>query len=348
MTSSAAPTQRFQVGGRGFDTREAAVAAAQKKVPSVQDFVINTVAPKMQDWYVGQGDLDSAERLGQYMESRRGREATKSFGNAMQKLMFTDDVDAGVKALGDYYNQYIDDGVDFTKGEQLPDGRLRITVKQRDGGAERQMDLNKAELVRMGMAHDPVQLFKMGLAQVEAGEKSAADAAKDSREFKQKVQLKKMDIAADNDRQQAGFDNDTRKAQTAQGYKLEEIATREQLEAAGIGKKERAKVQAKVDILRENGLPPDAVRDILPQLLGGDAYKKSTSPDEARRMLLTEHAKDMMWSKKSPEEQRKIIDQEMDVIYGKPKQPQATPPAPGKRPGGVPVFDSKTGQIIYR
>lgn len=344
--SAPAPAGRFQAGGQGYDTREAAVAAAQKKVPSISDFVVNTVAPKMQEWYVGQGDLENAEKLGQYMESRRGREATKSFGTAMQKLMFTNDINGGVQALGDYYNKYIDDGVDFTKGEVGADGKINITVKDRATGTERVMPMAREEIIRLGMAHDPVQLYKQGLAQVEANAKTAAEIAKERRSEAADMRKEGRAEARDIAKESRAAERDTAKAAQAHDYDIDKLVTGERIKTKNMGAAEKAKVQAKIDILKENGLSPDAVRELIPHMVGGDGYKKSTSPEEARRMLLTEHVKDPLFSSKPAAEQRRIIDQEMGVIYG--ANTGATPPAkPGAAtPSGKQyVRDPKTGQV---
>jgi len=312
------PQKRFTVKGveGGFDTREEALAAASKKAPSITDYFVQTAVPKMQEWYIANGDVENAEKLGQYIESKRGQAAVKSFGAAMQKLMFSNDVNGGVQALGDYYNKYIDDGVDFTKGEVMPDGRINITVKRKNDGTETQMQLSKAEIVRMGMAHDPAQLFKMGLAQVEASEKQAAEIAKERRGEAAEIRKENRGAVRDIAKEERAAARDQAKAAQQHDYDIEKLVTGEKLKELGLGKAEKAKVQAKIDILKENGLSPDAIRELVPHMVGGDGYKKSTTPEEARRMLHTERVKDPMYSRKSAAEQKAIIDQDMSTIYG--------------------------------
>lgn len=336
------PQMPFSVGARGFKTREDAAKFAEAKVPSVSDYVTRSVAPKLQEFYVANGELDKAEQLGTYIESKRGKEAVKSFGTAMQKLMFTNDVDGGVKALGEYYNKFIDDGVDFTGGKIGEDGRVNITVKNRDSGKESVMPMTKAELVRLGMAHDPTQLFKMGLAQVEKQEAAQAEIAKESR-----------GEARDIRKEGRGEARDIAKDKRTQNAKIEEKTLDAELDAAKPGETGK-----KIRDLRKSLSWSD---ERISHYIDKDGeFKKTTNPTERRALVASDLMKnDMSFPRDKPEVKEEKVKSMMELIYG--KAPTATPssaapatPAAGglsKSSGkgkGVPWYNPQTKQIEYR
>lgn len=320
----------YTVKGKGYATMDEARAAAEKQTPSVMDYMYKTAFPKMQEAYIASGNMEAAERLQKYIESKRGSEAVASYGKAMNKLMFTSDVDGGVKALGDYYTKYVDDGVDFVKGEVGQDGKINITTKNKQDGSENVMSLSKGDVLRMGMAFNPGKLLEMNLVRADEAEKAQAK--------------NRADIAKE-DRQ---FDRD-----------IQKMTIEKQLDAANVTGKERRALNAKIEALRGAGYSQDFINGALPGLLGIGDYKKGTSPEEARRLAHSDRMKnDPMYSRKPADQQAKILDQDMAIIYagGKPTSTTgvnapATPAAGGlpKAGGnGVPVFDTKTGQIIYK
>lgn len=350
--------KRFQVGSQGFDTREQAVAAAQKKVPSVADFVTNSVVPKMQAWYAEQGDVENAERLGQYMESKRGKEAVKSFGGAMQKLMFGDDINGGVQALGDYYNKYIDDGVDFTKGEVGADGRINITVKNRADGTERVMPMTREEIVRLGMAHDPAQLFKMGLAQVEANAKTRAELDKERRQEDAKIR-----------EEGRAFERKKTEMKLAEDYKIAgegraaDAKTTEKVLDAKLDEKKPGETGKKIRDLKAFGYSDDEIKKLLqgsnsttgraphPEAIALQVYNKKAEDERTKYDTTGADGKPtkLRFNELSEAERKRVVAQEVRNITGILEQPEAAPAAkPGaaaKPTGPRYVKDPRTGQV---
>lgn len=339
----------WSVGGKGFATREEALAYAKTKATPVTDYFYQTVYPKMVEQHVANGDVDKAEALQTFIESKRGKDAVKTFGTAMQKLMFTNDINGGVQALGNYYNKFIDDGVDFTKGEVGQDGKINITVKNRADGKESVMSMTSGELVRLGMAHDPTKLLELGMKQVEKKEAQQAEAAKEQRKFNRDVALK-------------GIEHGYKQAEKKddQNFQIEKLTTEKQLEAANAGAKAKAEAKAGMDIMRQNGYSEDQVRAYLPAILKLGDHKKVTDPTERRAIIVTELTKNPMFANKPADVLNKEADKLMGVIYSgaspTPAPAGATPASPAAggmttTPGkgkGVPVYDAKTGQIIYK
>ncbi|CAH0532152.1 hypothetical protein UAM5_00035 [Ralstonia phage UAM5] len=346
----------YLVGGKSFANRADAETEAGKQVPSVADYFMKTGVPKLQEAYIAQGDFDKAESLGKWVESRRGQDAVKTFGKAMTKLMFTNDVEGGVKALGDYYNRFIDDGVDFVSHGVGEDGKINVTLKNKGNGTESNISLTKGDILRMGMAYDPAKLHEMALSQEAQNVKNAADVAKEDRKFKRDVS---MEVLKGN--QQSKLEDQK------SGNRISENTAKAQTEVSTTGAKERAKVEAevgaKVDALRSAGVSDDFIKEALPSILGAGQFKRATSPDEARRLAFSDFMKsDPTFSRKSSEEQNKLVDQAMNIIYaggkpghtgvpaagGKDAGPAAAPKdaaPPAASPKGVYVRDKKTGEI---
>lgn len=322
----------FTVGNKSYATREEAQAAATKQAPSVMDFMYKSAFPKMQEAYIAKGDMEGADRLQKYIESKRGKDAVESFGKAMNKLMFTNDVNGAVQELGNYYTKHVDDGVDFTKGEVTPDGKIAITTKNKADGKESTISMSRGQLLRMGMAYNPAKLLEMSLTQADEAEKASAKTA--------------GEIAKEN----RVFNRD-----------IEKMSIEKQLDAANSSTKFRREVNAKVDALRTAGYSDEFINGAMPGIIGVGDYKKMTSPEEARRLAHSDRMKnDPVYARKSGAEQSKMLDQDMTTIYAgmKPtKTPGAEAPAtPSAASGGlpkaggkgIPVFDTKTGQIVYK
>lgn len=341
---------RFVVGNKRFATREEAQAEADKRVAPIDNFVTDNILKKQQQFYIGQGEVEKADQLGKYMESQRGQRAVKTYGKAMTALM-SGDIDNGVKHLGEYYNQNVDDGVDFTGHSITPDGNIAITLRKKDGGGESQMVMSKRDLLMLGFAHDPVKLQAQLLDAQTAKDKSANEMAKEDRAAKR-----------EDYRDKRNFEQQKEIKSLDQNNAIEKMTIEKQMDAANASAKVKREVGAKVEALRSAGYSDDFINGVLPGIIGVGEYKKATSPEEARRLAFGDRMKaDVTFGNKPAAEQQKIIDQDMKLIYGGVK-PSATPssaspasPVSGGLPQpqaakqkGIPVYDATTGKIIYR
>lgn len=276
--------------------------------------------------YAEAGDLENAEKLDKYIQSERGKAATKTFSEGWNALTVGNDVNKAVQKFGEYYTKYVNDGIDFTKGEITKDGQIAITTKNKEDGKENVITMSRGQLLRMGMAYNPVKLYEMNLAEAvdaeKAGAKNRAEIAKDDRKFNQDI---------------------------------EKMTIEKQLDAANVGAKERRAMNTKIEALRAAGYSEDFINRSMPAILGiGD--KKATSPDEARRLAYADRLKsDPMFGRKSKEERDRIISEDMGIVYagGKPSDVPAAPATPAaaglpKAGKGIPVFDTRTNTILYK
>lgn len=274
------------------------------------------------------GDYDTIAKLDAHLDSEKGKKAAALYGKAWNTLTVGNDVNRGVQQLGEYYNKFVDDGVDFVKGEVTKDGQIAITTKRKSDGAENVINMSRGQLLRMGMAYNPVKLFEMNLAEAVDAEKQGA---------KTRSEIAKEDRTFNRD--------------------IEKMTIEKQLDAANVGAKERRAMNTKIEALRAAGYSEDFINRSMPAILGiGD--KKATSPDEARRLAYADRLKsDPMFGRKSKEERDRIISEDMGIVFagGKPSDmpaapAPATPAAAGlpKAGKGIPVFDVKENKIIYR
>lgn len=357
---SAPAQKRFSVGGQGFDTREEAVRHAEKQAPSIMDFMAKTMVPRMQQALVEQGDIEKAEAWGKWAEDRQNKRHMQEWAKA-----YTAAQSGNMERAADHvFNLYkdFDDGVTPVSKEVVKDKAGNVTgfnVKLKDDstGEVRSQFISPQNIVEMGLSGlSPVAMFEQAYKRQNEASALAAkariDAQNDARTAAREEARDVRTAAREDARDERRAAREAKAEEVKHGYRLEELATKEELEAAGITTKEKAKVKAKVDILRESGVSPEAIKELLPHMVGGDGYKRSTSPEEARRLLMTERVKDPLFNLRPAAEQKAILDQDMVTIYGQPTATPRAAPAPttpsAAKPQGIPVFDTKTGQIIYR
>lgn len=362
--------KRYTVGDKSFDTIEDARAHAQKNKPSVMDFMGKTLVPKMQEAYIAQGDVEKAEAWGKWSKERDSQKYMETWGKAFQAAQ-AGDFDTAADHVAKLHSDF-DDGHTVVSREKIKDANgnvtgISLTTKDDKTGEKTTQVIDPKKLVELGLGGlSPEKRFELAYKNKTAadamGAKAAIDAQNDARTANRQ---EASDIRKDARQEQIDIRRGKREAQNADtqhGYKLEEMATKEDLEAAGVKGKERAKVQSKIDILRENGMSPETIKELIPHMVGGDGYKKSTSPEEARRLLLTERVKDPLFSRKSQAEQNAQIDKDMQTVYGAPKPAAPAAPAaaaaavpaspaaggiPGAKPKGTPYM-TPDGKIVYR
>jgi hypothetical protein len=348
-----APRGRFSVGDRQFNTREEAEAFARTRVPSVMDFMAKTLVPKMQETYLAQGDVEKAEAWTQWAEQRQSKRAMSEWASAWRAASMGN-IEKAADHVFNLYKTY-DDGITPLSKEVVKDKDGNITgfnvkLKVDETGEERTQFIDQKALTEMGLAAlSPPQMFEQQFKrQQEADQAAAAQRAELAKEGRAEAR----EIAKEG-RAEA---RDNRKASRDQGYALEKLSITEQLRQSGASQKVQEEVNAKVGVLRRAGYSDQFINEALPSILGLGEYKKGASPEEARRMIYQERIKDTYgFARKSPEEQKAMIERDMEIIYGKPstatpaagglpQQPSATP----QRGRGVPVYDPATGQIVYR
>jgi len=361
-TGIAGAPKRYTVNGKGFDDEASARKYAESQAPTLTEFMRKTMVPKMQEAYIAQGDPEKAAAWGKWASEQEHEEHAKTWAKTYQAAQ-AGDIDAAAAGVIKMYKNY-DDGISLVSSEKVKDKDGNVTgfnvkLKTDASGEVRSQFIDKKALTEIGLAAlSPVQMFEQVYKRQQAADQMQAKAAIDAQNDVRTLQRDVVKQTLIDKRAEA---SDKRRAKTAEaehGYRLEEIATKEQLQQAGAAKEKRAEIQSNIDILKEHGYGQDEIKGMLPALLRAGEFKKATSPEEARRMIVTELAKDPLFNNKSREKQQEQIDGLMQLAGATSKAATAKtvpnpmqPPAaaePAAKPKGIPVFDSRTNSIVYK
>ena len=252
------PSGKFSVNGQSYDTREQAMAAADKAAPSTMDFFMKNAVPKIAQQYVVNGDPATAKAWTDYAESQNGKRAIKDWAAAYS----APDMDTAVARFGKYYTDHINDGVDYT-GHKLvtkTDGTqvAVVTLKDKATGKSQEMELTREKMLALGGANNPQKLFEQEVAKQREAEKLKYEASLKAQERREKRQddlvLKKYEADRQDSREGIKQDRLDQRVDRESRNRMDEIGLRAQL---------------KVDLGED----------------GASAYKKMTDPRERVAML---------------------------------------------------------------
>lgn len=365
MATPQKPT-RFTVNGKGFGTREEALAYAKANAPDIMDFMHKTLVPKMQEAYLEQGDIEKAEAWGKWAKDRQNQKNMETWAKAYKSAQ-AGDMEGAANHVFELYKGY-DDGVTPLSKETVKDKDGNVTgfnVRLKDDatGEERTQFVDKRALTEMGLAAlSPPQMFEQVYKRQQQADllsaKAAIDAQNDQRTFNKDVTLKNMEIKANKERDASKAKADADKQERQHGYKLGELVKKDDLEKAGYGAKKKAELQAEIDLAKENGATPEEIKAMVRHKVIGTEYKKTTDPSERKALVRSDLMKnDPTFPRAKPEEQEAKIATAMKQIYGddvsaKPAQPKAAQPDPtlavgAPAPAGLKdgaYKDQKTGQ----
>lgn len=312
------PNGKFTVNGESFDTREQALAAAEKSAPSATDLFMKNTVPKLAAQYVVNGEPDKAKAWTDYAESVNGKRAIKDWAAAYT----APDLDTATERFGKYYTDHINDGVDYTGHKILTkeDGTqvAVVTLKDKATGKSTEMELTREKMLALGGANNPQKLFEQEQAKQLAADKMKFEAGLKAQERKAK---REDDVYMEGVKQGGAMQREKLKQDRLdqrEGIKGENDVKRE-------GAKVNAKIDAQVESLRDAGYSDEDIKRMMPAIVGAGDHKKTTDPTERRALIASDLLKnDPRFGRMSKEEQQKRIDDTMGVIYGDEK-PAAKP-----------------------
>lgn len=343
-------------------TRQQSVQIAQQQVGSERDAIDKAISARMRNFYMDRGDVAMADKWEQYAESRDGKRQMKAFGQALRAYNMGN-TEGFVKSIMPVLEDSYGEGFKMQKYAPVKDKDGNITgynfeIRNTRTGEVTQNNIGTDQLYQVGMSlGTPEQAFQRWMADQQAGRKAKADAAAEAG----KIQMQTAkDIAVERAKQggRVELEGVKTKSQTERDARLHENDLERDVQKGKIdSQNQRNKVQqeldAKVGALQNAGYSEEFIKNALPDILGVNQYKKTTSPEEAKRLAFSDRMKnDPSFGRKSPEQQRQIIENDMSLIYAG-AQPSAVAPSSGQPPAnpaakGLPVLDKKTGQIVYR
>lgn len=314
---------KFFVNGIGYETREQAMAAANREAPSAMDLFMKNAAPQIAQQYLVNGDPATAKAWTDYAESQTGKRAIKDWAAAYS----APDFDTAVTRFGKYYTDHINDGVDYTGHKMLTkeDGTqvAVVTLKDKATGKTTEMELTREKMIALGGANNPQKLFEMEQAKQREAEKIKLEAQLKAKERREKTQDTLVVEGYKADRQ------DKR-----EGIKQDRLDQRERIKASLGMEEAKGKAQiginTKIDALIGAGYGEEEIKKMMPAIVGAGEHKRTTDPTERRALIASDLVKnDPSFSRQTPEQQNKKIDDLMGVIYGGEKADAAKPDAKG-------------------
>lgn len=193
------PNGKFSVNGQSYDTREQAMAAAEKAAPSANDYFMKNAVPKLAAQYVVNGEPEKAKAWTDYADSVNGKRAIKDWAAAYT----APDFDTAATRFGKYYTEHINDGVDYTGHKMLTkeDGSqvAVVSLKDKATGKSIEMEMTRDKMLAMGAANNPQKLFETEQAKQTAAEKMKYEAKlrnqnrRDDFEDRRKLESEKQD-----------------------------------------------------------------------------------------------------------------------------------------------------------
>jgi hypothetical protein len=319
---------KFYQGDKKFDTKAGAEKSAEQSAPSTIDYFMKNAVPQLQEQYIAQGDVAKAEAWGQWAEKRQSQNTMAEWSKMNRAAMFGDMEKAADHAFN-LYKQY-EDGITPVSKETVKDKSGNVTgfnvrLKNDSTGEVTSQFIDKKSLIELGLSGlAPDKQFEMAYKRQTEVDKATMDARIKSQERQQKNQ---------DDLTLATYKEDrSDRREVAKGQRsLSEITLRAQLENENLTEKEKAKMQAKIDFAKSNGLSDDEIKQLVPAMLGAEKYKKTTDPIERRALVQSDLSKDIQWERKTYEEKQKAIAEGMRLAYGD-KAPDSEPKEAPKVP----------------
>lgn len=327
---------KFTVNGVGYDTREQAKAAAERAAPTTMDMFLKNAAPKIAQQYMVNGDPATAKAWMDYSESQAGKRAIKDWAAAYS----APDFDTAVSRFGKYYTDHINDGVDYD-GHTMKinaDGTQVAVVKLKDkaSGKVTEMELTREKMIALGGANNPQHLFETERARQQEAEKLKLQAQLKANERREKMQDDMKVEGYKAGLKDKGEQRKQDRLDSREKFQQDRMDQRERIKSDMNIKESSAKVQAemdtKIDALIGAGYGEDEIKRMMPAIAGAGEHKKTTDPTERRAIITAELLKtNPGFARKSQEEQSKMVDDMMGVIYG----PGAKPADAGKPSSGA-------------
>lgn len=344
----------YTVGGKAYTDPAQARAEATKNASSTTDLFIKNTSAKMRDFYVQNGDLETAQKWDKWSEDTKNKAGIKLWAGAYTAAQ-GGDWDTAADKFGKYYTDHINDGVDYVghKNVMGEDGELvgfAATLRNKATGKESEMQMTPQSMLKMGAANNPQALFASETAQQTALNAANAKIAEEQTKQKGRVELEGIKSGA------------AAKLQVSKDQaSLDRVVTREQLKGANASDQARQETAGTVQTLKDNGYTDAEVKKMIPAILKIGEYKKTTDPSERANLVASELTKsDPSFARLADDKKQEKILSIMKAADGASKAlsgsaPAATPAPPaatgvvGAAPAGKTlVMDVKTGRMVYK
>ncbi len=350
--------QQFKVGDQSFTNRADAEKAAGQHIGSTIDYFNKTVAPKIQQQYIDQGNMDMANKWQSYTQDAATQRGMRSYVQALRARAMGDDKGA-LQHLVDAYNDdgYFNDGTKITGYDEIKNSKGDVightaTFTGPDGKTYSQdyKEGDLSSLVNMGIGLlSPDKAFAATLQQQQAADKArgemAAASAKEGLQQAGRIQLQGVksrdarQLASD----KAGYDShlQSQRDNAADNRQILGI----QMNTAAAGQRRAAELQADNDALIGLGVSPaDAAAAVQRRVAGGSQSTKDMGAQAWDAVSRNDPSfSTMSDAERADAVRRDIVGRQAASQAARGIVPQAAGQAPA--PTRAPVYDPATGQI---
>lgn len=333
---------------------------------SERDAIDKAISSRMRNFYMDRGEIELADKWDKYAEGQQGKKQIKAFAGALKAYSagnMQGFVESMIPVLKDSYGEgFAIQNYEPVKTKEGETTGYNFSIRNTRTGEVTQNSVPIGQLVQVGMSlGSPEAIHKRFIDAEQAKAKGASEAMAKRGEMdlkhRQSVDLERVrqggQVALEGVKSQTQAQRDA----DLHEKNLERDSYKGKIDSANQKNRVQQELDAKVGALTKAGYSEEFIKGALPDILGVNQHKKSTSPEEAKRLAHSDRIKnDMSYSRKTADEQRKILEQDMALIYGgmKPSdapagaKPGAGEAAPGPAARGLPVLDKKTGEIVYR
>lgn len=290
--------------GKVYGDQSQAKAAAEKQAPDVMEYFMRDAAPRIGQLYMEQGSPEKAQAWNSWVQDQQGKKAIEQWSGAYKSMMTGDFEDAAAK-FGEFYNDQIDDSVDYRgqtpiKNENGDITGFKMKLFDKDDNKMRELELTRDQMVALGNAYNPQALFERITSQTDKASQMAAQTAMDDRKSNREFQ---QDVALED---------------VKSGNRMEEARTKAQLDAKYGDNSVRGKFDANVGILREQGYSNEEIKDLTPRILGISKTRAGASDTDLRlnamKMLTGDYISRRKFEQLPPAEQEQKINAIVDMI----------------------------------
>lgn len=304
----------YKVGGQSYASIDDARAMAEKQVGSAMDYYRQHTVPRLVQGYMDMGETERAERLQSWMESSTANRLTKDWAHAA-RLGMIGDTGGAMKGFGKLYER-IEPGGRFIGTEDISEP-IYEDVTGKDGKVTRTQTGTRPAGVRLRLknasgedvSHDfsgsedlfqtamftlsPDKFAERAFQEVDRAHAARAAGAKAERDYRADIGKETFKARLDDQRDQRQHErsiirDDRQFAQTSQrdeaqqGYKLEELMTSKQLEAAFAPALEAAKAKGETPETARRAIT-DIWKSLIENDLGNSGIKSKPIDQQVKQ-----------------------------------------------------------------
>ncbi len=339
----------YSVGNTTYNTPAEANKAAETQVGGFIDYWKKTAAPKLQQYWMENGDIDKAQNFSKWLEDSKVQEGMNNWANMARSFQLGDregfltNLNKTLTTSG-----YYDGAVQPVGAKEKTNDKgdllgYTVTFRDKNTGKETTEDYTGDDVRKMAVTGlSPDKIYSMGVDDYRAAQKLRVDAAnkKDERQW----EVQKMGIQQQNTQENQANQSQLRMAEKAEEKRL------------GIGdasKDPLAKAKATSQWLKSQGYSDDYIAKNAPAMVGiQNQNKPRASRIEDYIKLQTEN--DRGFSKLPLSQKIEQANQYIDTVDAASSGNIAPTTAPAsqqptaQQPGRRLFWDSKTNSMIER